>query len=567
MANIRAFDTPALGLKPTETGVESRAATARRVGGFYNQEASALQQLGRDTESLGSFEGQQIKQAGAKVGSGIEAAGDAYVAYEDHKEISHGAAVASDMFVNLEKQWNDTVKNADPNDPSVAAKFKETVLQPSLDKFAENFTTENSQKFADGIVNRYRQHFDTKTAADTSTMAGIAAKQNATQTINSLSSAVYLDPSSLDTAIDTLTHSAGHIVDSSPTIDAETGARVKSELNQKGIESLVKSAVSGMIEKNPNVDLDAIQKKYGQYINGGELKMFQRAAQTQAKANKLADKQLETYQRQQQDYAAKSATAKVVSDNFSADENGNITIKPGAIKQALDIARKYPEAGAAPADTMLKFIQSQQNQERKVVDNPAVVTDLSNRLFDPNNPLTEMDLMRASTKGDISDHTYTKLKGMIGDLETSPLKGPVYQDTMKAAHSTLVLTGVGIPGKDDVGEQNYAKFVQSFIPQYIAKSRAGTLEPNALDVKDPNSMISKAMQPFRRGLTERINDYMSSLGGAAVTTTNGVTSRLYGGVPAPAALGGIASLQRNPTTGEWRDQATGKSYNKDGSPK
>src|SRR6185437_11156843 len=105
MANIRPFDTPQLGLRPSETGVESRAATARRVGGFYNQEGSALDQLGRDTESLGAFEGQQINQAGSRIGGGIAAAGDAYVNFEDHKQINQGLATFAQLQDNLTNRW------------------------------------------------------------------------------------------------------------------------------------------------------------------------------------------------------------------------------------------------------------------------------------------------------------------------------------------------------------------------------------------------------------------------------------------------------------------------------
>ncbi|MHC5867447.1 hypothetical protein ACYTX8_09235, partial [Streptococcus pyogenes] len=74
-------------------------------------------------------------------------------------------------------------------------------------------------------------------------------------------------------------------VNSSPTLDAGTAAAVHGEVSQRAKESIVKAAVIGMITKNPNVDLDAVQKKYGEYIKGDEMKMFQKAAQSQAKAN------------------------------------------------------------------------------------------------------------------------------------------------------------------------------------------------------------------------------------------------------------------------------------------
>jgi hypothetical protein len=417
MPNIRPYDTGNLALRPTETGVEAAAGAARRVGAFYNQRAGATDelarntqqlghetgQLGRETGDLGNFEGGLIKDVGNRAGSALQAAGDQYVAYEDHKEISHGAAVASDMFVNLEKQWNDQLKGADPNDPSVAAKFNETVLKPSLEQFGENFTTERSQQFAEGIVDRYRQHFATKTAADMSTLGGIAAKENAQKTVNSLSSAVYLDPTSLDTAIDTLKHSAGHIVDSSPTIDAETGARVKSELSFNGVSSLVKAAGAGYVAKNPNFDLDAFQKKYADYISGGEIKMFQKAAQTQAHADAWTQKQLETAQRKEIETKAAGELSKNWTDNVTYDETGQVHVKPQAMQNILDIERKYPGAATADSQKMISFLQAQQREKREVIiSDQATRGDLLQRMSSPDKFPTEIEILRAQAEHKLS---------------------------------------------------------------------------------------------------------------------------------------------------------------------
>lgn len=509
MPNIRIFDTPSLGLNPSSLGTDATAGAARRVGSFYNQEAGATQELGQDTARLGSDVGNMYRSLGKDASSSLEVAGNEYVKYEDHKEISHGAAVSTDLFVNLEKQWNDTLKTADPNDPSVAAKFNETVLQPALDKFqngdgtGQTFTTENSQKYAEGIVDKYRQHFATKTAADMSTMAGIAAKENATKTINGLSSAVYLDPSSLDTSIDVLKHSAGSIVDSSPTIDAETGAKVKAELNQKGIESLVKSAVSGMIEKNPGIDLDAIQKKYGDYINGGELKMFQAAAQRQAKTDAAASRADALVQKQQADLKVHADAAKTLTDNVDIDPtSGRPIVKPDFFKQALDIARKNPNApsAAATARTMLDWGETQQNKAAKVSD-PTARSDLTDRMFDPNNPTTQLDLMKAQTAGKLSDHDFNTMNRMVTELQQTPLKGDIWKSTTTAVKARLIDP---LAINDTVGKSNYAAFMGDFIPQYIAKSRAGTLPPNALDTRDPKSMISQSMAPYKSSMQDRL---------------------------------------------------------------
>ncbi len=560
MPQIRQFDTPALGLRPTETGIETVAGNARRLAAFTNQVAGAKEQLASDKSSA-------FRSVGNALGSGIQAAGDAYVNYLDHKEISAGAAKGTELMATLTDQWNKLISNPklDPNDPTIKQKFMQENLEPALQQFKDDsgfFTTDKSQQFAESFIERFRNHMETKTSADMSTLAGIALKVNTEKTVNAFSSMVATDPSSLDFAIKSVDHAIDAKVGSSPTLDATTAASVRSEVGLKAKENIVKSAIIGMIQKNPNVDLDAIQKKYGDYINGAEMKLFQKTAQSQAKADLIQQKQVETYQRQVQERAAHDAYSKVITDNFNADDNGKLTINPNAVKQTLDIMRKYPEGGDG-GRTMINFIEAQQNKELKVQDNPAVVSDLSTRMFDPNNPTTTMDLMRARTKGQISDHTFSAMHQTVKELEEMPLKGPVYQDTMKAVHGALVLTGVGIPGKDDVGERNYASFVQGFVPQYLAKARAGTLEPNALDIKDPNSMISKAMEPYKRTLTDRINDYVSVLGKADVTEGSG-KHRTFGGVPVPEPLAGIAALRRNPATGQWRDEVTGKIYDKDG---
>lgn len=516
MANINPYEAPSgLGLNPTEIGVESTSAAARRLAAYGNQIADTKNQLGHE------------------IASTVTDVGSVVTNYVDQKDRSDISAAATGVLAKLDQDWTLRTKGngldksdpnyippADPRDPTIAAKFMEQNVQPALDKLNDIPIGANGNKFAEEKIDQIRNHLSQKLTADMSTMAGQAAVLQDRQTTNNLSNLVTTSPDF-------------HSVDMALQMHKEAAAGAKSNPNISGVqagqldghfqasqEQIVHAAAASAISKasDPQAVAAAFIKRYPDYIKGDEANALAKAAQTQSKANTLVDKQLEIYQRQQEEQAAKVASAKVVNDNFSADDNGNITIKPSAAKQALDIARQYPQAGPAHADAMLKFIQSQQDRERKVVDNPAVVTDFSNRLFDPNKPLTEMDLMRASTKGDISNQTYTKFKGMINDLEQTPLKGPVYQSTMKAAHSALVLTGVGMPGKDDKGEQNYAMFVQHFIPQYLAASRAGTLPPNALDVNDPKSMISQAMEPFKRTVQQRIQDYTATLGGGASAT-------------------------------------------------
>src|SRR5271166_6756701 len=101
--NITEYNAPAgVGLHREETGISAIAAAARRVGGDYNEAAQAK-----------AGEGQMF-------GSAIQAAGNVAVKYEDHRQISQGAVHLAALADSKTKEWNDTYKNADPNDPSVA---------------------------------------------------------------------------------------------------------------------------------------------------------------------------------------------------------------------------------------------------------------------------------------------------------------------------------------------------------------------------------------------------------------------------------------------------------------
>lgn len=478
--------------------------------------AGSQQELGQQTSRLGSEVGATARSLGKDASSSIEAAGDVYTKYEDHKEISHGAATAADLLVDLEDKWNQQLKNSDPNDPSVAKKFYETQVKPSLENFKSAFTTENSQKYAEGVAERYNQHFAVKTAADMATMAGIAAKQNTQRTINGLSSATYNDPSSLSTALETLDHSVGSLVNSSPTMDAATAAKVKGDLTFEGKAAVIKSAVSGMIAKNPNVDLDAIQKKYGEYITGGELKQFQAAALRQAKTDAAAARADTLQKKQLADQQVHANSTKVISENVSIDpQTGRPVIGAKFFQDTMDLVRQNPDAPstATTARTLLDWGESQLSKEAKVVTDQGVRQQLTDRMFDPDHPTTRLDLMKAQTAGKLSDHDFSTMNRLVTELEQSPLKGPVWQSTVAAAKDALIVNVPGLPGKDNIGVANYATFMQSFVPQYIAKSRAGTLEPNALDVKDPNSMISKAMAPFKRTQAQRMSDFVQGAGG------------------------------------------------------
>src|SRR5262245_8153082 len=280
MPNIRAYDAGDIGLRPTETGVESRAATARRVGAFYNQLAGATEGLARETrrlggefEALGSFKGHLEAATGARIGSTIKVAGDAAVDYLSHREISQGAAEFARLNSDLTDQWNEAVKQADPNDPSLAGRFREETLNPALEKFQQAFTTEKGQNWALSHTTSLRMHMDQRTTADMATMAGHAVTVNMRQMANSWSNTARNDPSAVDYLLRTVDSSVGGVIDSSPNLKGAAAAKVRMEVTQKAKEDIVKAGALGAIEKSGDPEKAAaiFAERYPDYVNAQEI--------------------------------------------------------------------------------------------------------------------------------------------------------------------------------------------------------------------------------------------------------------------------------------------------------
>jgi hypothetical protein len=584
LPNIQEFDAGNLSLRPTEVGPEARAGTARRIGMFSNQEAGAEEMLARETErlagetsrlgsetgALGAEKGAALADTGRRVGSSIADAGDVAVKYLDHQQISQGAPAFARLMEQKTKEWNDTVTNADPNDPTVARKFLDN-LEPDLTKFKEQgFYTEAGQNWAEAHIDALRQHMTETTQADMANKAKQATDVNLQQMSNSLSSNVYNDPSksNLDFSLAAMRSGLEGMISANPNLNAAQVGQVRSELQQTNTQALIKSNAIGYIAKTGQLPPWINDPKYAPYINGAELKMFEKAAQAQGKVNAYYDKQNELTAKQLADLKVHQAATKVQTDNITYDpQTGRPIIDPKFFPQSGDIARNNPDAphAAETMRTMLSWGGSQQIRGAKPEDDPTTTNDLTDRMFSPDHPTTVLDLMKAHDAGKISDHTFQVKSELVKELEQSPLKGPVWQDTVAAVKDELILSNVGLSGKDITGAANYSKWAQMFIPQYLAKSRAGTLPPNALDVKDPNSMISQSMAPFHRTVQQRAQDYLSVLKGFSPdSATPAPAARMMGNVPVPTALRGIAALQYSSTTKQWRDQTSHKIYNAEG---
>lgn len=303
MPQIREYEAPALAIKPTETGINATAAAARRIQGEYNEVGDALTATGQ------------------RIAGTVREVGDIAVKYEDHREISAGQASYAQMLDSLTKDWNETAKNSDPNDPSVAAKWREEVLQPQLEEFKKGFNTENSQKFADSKAASTEEHFFQKTAADQSTLAGIAVQKNVHTAATAMSNTAINDPSAVPFLLKNVDHSIGGMVDSSPTLGAVDAARIKSEIGEQTKAAIVRSGAIGAIQKaeDPEKAAEDWIKRYPDYISGADAKAIAGNARQQIRARNYDDALTTRRTKEAATDQSNSATAQYLVDVRSRD--------------------------------------------------------------------------------------------------------------------------------------------------------------------------------------------------------------------------------------------------------
>lgn len=474
-----AFNAP--DIRPTETGVESTARAGLRLGAYGNQIAQAKER-----------EGQEL-------GSAIHSAGDAAESYISHMEISKGAASGADMVAKLNESWNQTAKNADPNDPSVAAKWRAETLEPALEKYRSGFLTEGAQNWAEHFVDNYREHAVVKTSADMSSLAADAVHVNAVKTINSLSTAAFNDPSTVDFAKGALAHSLDGLTQSSPTISATDAAKVKTDLTFQGEEKIVNAAIMGAISNGGDWHKIADDPKNAPYVNAPEIQRAEKMEKYYQHGAAVAQKQEILLNKQIAETNAHGAINDSFGKNVTFDETtGRAVINPNFVRDMVQLPLKNPNApdAAEKAKTYIDWAESQQKPPPRA-DNPQVIDGLMKTISDPTVSLDDAKI--AVAKADIGKGVTAETRGQLIQLASDMrnLNNPLLVKTMEAAKEIVEPKGSGW----NMNPGGFAKFYYDFIHnQYLPAKVGGTLPPDALDMSQPNSMISKALAAAQPGM-------------------------------------------------------------------
>ncbi len=285
--NIADYENPDIRLATSSQAAEIAASAGRQAYHIFTTAAEA-------TEKAGHMEARAIGGAIAAAGGVFAAAGAAAERHLAGREISLGGRAQAATLAALNDSYTKALRNPQSlDDLSFTSNFRQNVLEPTLDNFTSQFSTQAGKAWAERQAGHIRQHYETQMPHDMSNLASAAFQHNTTETLNSAVSTVMADPTTLDLNMKTV----GDTINSAQGLLAPG---VKSDAVDKANEKLVMSAIYGWGQRGPEGIAQAreVASAYAKYLKDPvkvergiqTMERFQEADAKHAKA--VQEKQL-----------------------------------------------------------------------------------------------------------------------------------------------------------------------------------------------------------------------------------------------------------------------------------
>jgi hypothetical protein len=492
MPSIPEYNAPSLDIRSSEIGVESVAAAGRRLGVYGSQIAQAKENEGK------------------AIAGSVKTVGDIANDTATHLEVAQGARHGAALMASATQGLNSYMSGADipddPNDPNAkkaaldqrlnnpkaAQQWIDKNLEPSLESFQSGFLTEGGQQYAQRFTAELRSHMTTAAMADQSTAAGIAMKDNLQKTADGYATAAFNSHNLHDVTgyINAFDHAIGAISSTSPTINADGQARIKEWAEQEKAK-IITSAVQGRIMAGGSYQ--DITNAYPQYVQPGQNAMFEKQARMIQHSDEVAQMSKIKIAKELAEANTQTAINQSFTKNVHVDsQTGAVTIDPQFATDMGKLPLNNPNDpnAATHAKTWLDWNESQHDKQPKVDNQPVVDSTLA-AISDPTKSLDDakIAIAKAQIAKGITPQTATQLRQLATDMRN--LNDPVLTKTMEAAKA-IISPSMGAAGQ--MNPAGYQQFYYDFIHnQYLPAKVAGKLPPDALDMKNPDSMISKAI--------------------------------------------------------------------------
>lgn len=522
MPALKEYVARADSLQPSERGTSARVMGGRRIHGYYNQAADEQEGAARAQAAAAA----DVAGAVASVGRDVTDIARQAEDHLGHREVSKGAAEGATLFNTLTKQWDDVAKRADPNDPTVAAKFREEVLEPSLQKFKDAYsTTDRGIRWSESHVESMRNHFFTKTTADMAGLAEAAVGVNVRQLGNQSSNTARSSPDmhTVDYLVNDVPRSVAEIVDSSPNLRGAAAAKVRMGLTEKMQEQIVKAGALGAMERaaDPEKVVSTFAERYPQFINGQELEQFAKMA----RYYKRLDDGERRSARQEADYNARREfhieANKLEGEMIPEDPSQPLQMPKDGWKRLRELS-STPGAALEPGRLKAMVTQLQAVSDRLNKPEPLarvsnanaarLLTDIREGRITDMTPLYETYGKGGLTNGDFKflQQAFTDMRTPAGERLSRGV-----DDLVKAVKPSIDKSNPLLGKTDQDGSINLYRF-QTDLQRKVAEYRKAGKDPH--DLLDPS-------KPDFFGKPENLSRYQKTLTQSAADTAARLTGK------------------------------------------
>lgn len=511
----------------------------------YRQQVNApgpISQREHSADLYGAAEGRALEGAGQAVSN----AGETMAKRLDQQNTSDVTAkitkANSDLAIDLQK----TIREATPGDPKPFEQYQQRV-DDVLGKVGEDANTISARQFYQEASVRIKGQLSQTAAAGQAELAGVKAVTDYTDTLNSLSSAVMADPSSMQLQRDLHKAAINNLV--------KTGglpAHKALELEQHGETAIAKATLRGWIENNPKYAKDKL--KSGEFDNElgaegkkqmlGEIDQAERAAEID-RERRIKEQERMTKVRQEQ-----------VQNDFL------VSLTEGKLDTKQILNSNLEAFGSGSKEQFLQMLKA--SNQREIKTNPAVMISLFERINledgDPKKIYDENDLNEYVIKGQLAFADLDRLRGEMQGKKTT--QGKIENDMRKQlfnqARSKLTKANPMLGIKDPVGDEQMAKFMGAFYDEYKVQRAAGIPARKLLDPTS-DEYLGKLITNFQRDRKQIMKDLVPRR-----TDSQGsglaVTPRAEGAAAQPtykAPPGGNMKVKQNGRVFHW-NTSTGK---------
>lgn len=395
MPNITEYTSPVEGIRADDRGTNAYQQEGRRLGGFYHQM------------------GQDIGNTTAQVGQLVEK-------HQSFQEISHGIAVGATVQADLHKSLDDTLRNADPNDPNVVNDWMSNTMQPKLQQLQDAPQTQAGKEWALNYTKSLGQTLTEKARGEQSALAGQAAIQNYNHALNQTQATVQSDPTGVDGQIGMMRMNIKALTEH---MDPEAAAQLQTHFETTGAKAIVQTAVRSQMDANPEAGLAALSKGGGaidQYLDDSDKEGLTRYAEAAQRMKTEQTKAAALDAKTQREGEAKKVYSSIIASSVQPD--GSIQFGPQAFSAYQSLAKNYgdvvPSEVASLGNAMQEANRRAINHE-DVQSNPNIANSLYSAAADGSLTTQSVD---ASIKG-LSTYDYSHLHEAAKDAEENGKKG------------------------------------------------------------------------------------------------------------------------------------------------